>query len=63
MGYSFIGPGETALRCVPIMEYYIRELAQKPREPHALFGHCAKLPGFYWVRWMILRVHCSLGSL
>ncbi|KAJ7360700.1 hypothetical protein DFH08DRAFT_358552 [Mycena albidolilacea] len=23
-----------------------RELAQKPHEPHATFGHCAKLPGF-----------------
>ncbi|KAF8168610.1 hypothetical protein K438DRAFT_2064467 [Mycena galopus ATCC 62051] len=24
----------------------IRELAQKPHEPHAAFGHCAKFPGF-----------------
>jgi hypothetical protein len=32
----------------------IRELAQKPHEPHAAFGHCAKLQGFCRVLSMFL---------
>ncbi|KAJ6552293.1 hypothetical protein DFH09DRAFT_1281037 [Mycena vulgaris] len=31
-----------------------RELAQKPHEPHAAFGHCAKLQGFCRVPSMFL---------
>jgi hypothetical protein len=33
---------------------YIRELAQKPHEPHAAFGHCAKLQDFCLVPSMFL---------
>ncbi|KAJ7305553.1 hypothetical protein DFH08DRAFT_945008 [Mycena albidolilacea] len=28
------------------LKVHIRDLAQKPHEPHAAFGHCAKFPGF-----------------
>jgi hypothetical protein len=29
--------------------HFNKELAQKPHEPHAAFGHCAKLQDFCWV--------------
>ncbi|KAJ6563112.1 hypothetical protein DFH09DRAFT_1082601 [Mycena vulgaris] len=34
----------------------IRELAQKPHEPHAAFGHCAKLQGFCRVPSMFFNL-------
>ncbi|KAJ7312692.1 hypothetical protein DFH08DRAFT_821855 [Mycena albidolilacea] len=36
----------TVIRLGEDKDLYIRDLAQKPHEPHAAFDHCAKFPGF-----------------